>query len=63
MRQWSANEVRKVYTALANGLPDWDAITISSPIGPVPHTLLGSIHAATHKGKSALTYVTVINAA
>jgi 23S rRNA pseudouridine1911/1915/1917 synthase len=60
MRQWSANEVGKVYRALANGNPDWDEQTISAPIGPVPHTLLGSIHAATQKGKSALTYVTVI---
>jgi 23S rRNA pseudouridine1911/1915/1917 synthase len=60
MRQWSANEVGKVYRALANELPDWDEQTIAAPIGPVPHALLGSIHAATQKGKPSLSYVTVI---
>jgi 23S rRNA pseudouridine1911/1915/1917 synthase len=33
---------------------------ISTPIGPVPHTLLGSVHAATPKGKYSLSHVTVI---
>jgi 23S rRNA pseudouridine1911/1915/1917 synthase len=60
MRQWSANEVHKLYRALANGCPDWDETTISTPIGPVPHALLGSIHAASQKGKPSLSYVTVI---
>lgn len=60
MRQWSANKVRKCYRALANGLPDWDEKTISLPIGPMPHTLLGSIHAASPEGKPALSYVTVL---
>jgi len=60
MRQWSAKEVGKLYRALANGCPDWDEATISTLIGPVPHALLGSIHAATQEGKSSLSYVTVI---
>ncbi len=60
MRQWSAKKVGKRYRALANGCPDWDATTISMPIGPVPHALLGSIHSASQKGKSALSHVTVI---
>lgn len=60
MRQWSAKKVHKLYRALANGCPDWDETTISAPIGPVPHALLGSIHAASQKGKSSLSYVTII---
>jgi 23S rRNA pseudouridine1911/1915/1917 synthase len=60
MRQWSARQVGKLYRALANGCPDWDETTISTPIGPVPHNLLGSIHSASQKGKPALSYVTGI---
>jgi 23S rRNA pseudouridine1911/1915/1917 synthase len=60
MQQWQANNVGKRYRALANGLPDQDEITISVPIGPVPHALLGSIHAASPKGKPSLSHVTVL---
>jgi len=60
MRQWSANKVGKCYRALASGLPDWDEKTISVPIGPVPHILLGSIHAASPQGKHALSHATVL---
>ena len=60
MRQWSARQVDKLYRALATGCPDWDETTISTPIGPVTHALLGSVHAATQQGKSSLSYVTVI---
>jgi 23S rRNA pseudouridine1911/1915/1917 synthase len=60
MRQWSANKVRKRYRALASGLPDWNEKTISVPIGPVSHVLLGSIHAASPNGKPALSHVTVL---
>jgi 23S rRNA pseudouridine1911/1915/1917 synthase len=60
MRQWSAKKVGKRYRALATGCSTWDEMTISVPIGPVPHALLGSIHAAAPKGKSSLSYVTVI---
>ena len=59
-RQWSANKVGKRYRALAGGLPALDEMTISTPIGPVPHALLGSIHAADPKGKHALSHVTVL---
>jgi len=60
MRQWSAKQIGKFYRALASGCPDWNDTTISTPIGPVPHNLLGSIHSASQKGKSSLSYVTVI---
>ncbi len=60
MQQWSANKVGKRYRALAGGLPAWDEMTISTPIGPVPHALLGSIHAASPKGKPSLSHVAVL---
>ena len=60
MSQWSEKQVGKFYRALASGCPDWTDTTISTPIGPVPHNLLGSIHSASQKGKSSLSYVTVI---
>jgi 23S rRNA pseudouridine1911/1915/1917 synthase len=60
MRQWSANKVGKRYRALASGIPARDEMTISSPIGPVPHTLLGSIHAADLQGKHSLSQVSVL---
>jgi 23S rRNA pseudouridine1911/1915/1917 synthase len=60
MQQWSSKEVGKRYRALASGLPVWDEMTISAPIGPVPHALLGSLHAATPDGKASLSQVTVL---
>jgi 23S rRNA pseudouridine1911/1915/1917 synthase len=59
-RQWSARQVGKRYRALASGRPDWDETTIDMPIGPVPHALLGSVHAVSQEGKAALSHVTVI---
>jgi len=60
MRQWSAKQVGKRYRALAGGRPDLDEMTISTPIGPVPHALLGSLHAATPNGKPSLSHVNVL---
>jgi 23S rRNA pseudouridine1911/1915/1917 synthase len=60
LRQWSAREVGKRYRALASGLPSWERLTIDTPIGPVPHGPLGTIHAASAGGKTALSRVTVL---
>ncbi len=60
MRQWSAKEVGKRYRALASGLPAWNELTITTPIGPVPHPLLGTLHAAIPDGKAALSRVLVL---
>lgn len=59
-QQWSANTVGKRYRALATGSPDQDEMTITAPIGPVPHLLLGSLHAADPQGKPSLSKVTVL---
>ena len=57
--QWSTPSVEKRYRALAAGSPGWDATKIEAPIGPVPHALLGSVHAVMPKGKPALSRVVV----
>ena len=60
MRQWSTKEVGKRYRALASGNPSLDEMTITTPIGPIPHALLGSIHAASPNGKPSLSQVIVL---
>jgi 23S rRNA pseudouridine1911/1915/1917 synthase len=60
MRQWSDNKVGKRYRALASGIPTLDEMMISTPIGLVPHTLLGSIHAADLQGKHSLSQISVL---
>ena len=59
-RQWAAREVGKRYRALATGRPGRVAFTVDDPIGPVPHPLLGSVHAAAPDGKPATTHVAVL---
>ena len=60
VRQWSTQQVVKRYRALAVGSPDWDELSVSTSIGPVPHPLLGTLHAAAADGKPALSRVTVV---
>jgi 23S rRNA pseudouridine1911/1915/1917 synthase len=60
VRQWSTKAVDKRYRALAGGVPAHDEMTISTPIGPVPHALIGSLHAASPNGKPSLSRVTVL---
>jgi 23S rRNA pseudouridine1911/1915/1917 synthase len=59
-RQWSRRSVGKRYRALATGLPKSDEMTIDAAIGPVPHTVIASIHAAVPNGRPSLSQVTVL---
>jgi 23S rRNA pseudouridine1911/1915/1917 synthase len=59
-RQWASRRVVKRYRALAVGNPPRAELEISIPIGPVPHPLLGTVHAASPSGKPARSRVTVI---
>jgi 23S rRNA pseudouridine1911/1915/1917 synthase len=59
-RQWAAREIGKRYRALACGEPAQDEFTISSPIGPVPHPSLGTVHAADPTGRPAQSRVSVL---
>ncbi|WP_221091098.1 RluA family pseudouridine synthase [Deinococcus aquaedulcis] len=58
-RAWREHEVRKVYRALAQGEAAQDAFTITTPIGPVPHPRLGTVHAASAGGKASLSHAQV----
>jgi 23S rRNA pseudouridine1911/1915/1917 synthase len=59
-RQLRAREIDKRYRALASGDPGWTAIQVDRPIGPVPHRLLGSVHAASEDGRPAVSRIEVI---
>lgn len=60
LRQWSARQVGKRYRTLISGNPVWDQQLIETPIGPVPHPLLGSVYAAAPDGKPARSEVTLL---
>jgi len=59
-RQHRAGTITKGYRALATRAPDSDAFTVRERIGPVPHPLLGRVHAATPSGRAATTHVEVL---
>ncbi len=50
----------KRYRALATGDPASERFTIDVPIGPVPHAILGTIHAASPAGRPARSEVRVL---
>ena len=52
-------EIGKLYRALACGEPAQDEFEVSTPIGPVPHPTLGTVHAADPAGKPAQSRVSV----
>jgi 23S rRNA pseudouridine1911/1915/1917 synthase len=59
-RQWAERAVEKRYRALAAGNPTWQAMDIAVPIGPVPHPILGTVHAASAAGKPACSRIAVV---
>ena len=60
LQEWRAGGVLKIYRALASGCPEDDEFTIDTPIGPVPHPILKTVHGACPGGKPALSYVKVL---
>jgi 23S rRNA pseudouridine1911/1915/1917 synthase len=57
---WSSPRVVKRYRALASGRPEFETLEVTTPIGPVPHALLGTVHAASPVGRPASSRVSVI---
>lgn len=47
---WRSRAVQKTYRALVTGHPP-ERCTIDAPIGPVPHPVLGTLHAASPDGR------------
>jgi 23S rRNA pseudouridine1911/1915/1917 synthase len=58
--QFRENRMYKRYRALASGRIAWDELHITQPIGPVPHPILGTVHAASDAGKHASSTATVV---
>jgi 23S rRNA pseudouridine1911/1915/1917 synthase len=52
--------IEKTYRALVTGVPERAAFTVDVPIGPVPHPRLGQVHAASARGRHAVTHVQVL---
>jgi 23S rRNA pseudouridine1911/1915/1917 synthase len=58
-RNWP--HVEKEYWAVAEGIAVESAFEITTPIGPVKHPRLGTIHAASSSGKPAQSYARVLS--
>ena len=58
---WNTPSVQKTYRALAQGIAEHDAYEILTPIGLVPHPLLGSVWAANPEGKPSKSVATVVS--
>ena len=59
-RAWRDHELTKVYRAWISGHPAQDAFAVTVPIGPIPHPLLGTLHAASPAGKPSRSEATVL---
>jgi len=59
-RAWRERRVTKRYRTLGRGRVDWAELEIASPIGPVAHPRLGTVHAASATGKPAHSIVRVV---
>jgi 23S rRNA pseudouridine1911/1915/1917 synthase len=59
-RAMREGRIRKTYLALVQGCPEKDLFTVDTPIGPVPHAPLGTLHAASPSGKASLSHCRVL---
>jgi 23S rRNA pseudouridine1911/1915/1917 synthase len=59
-RQMRDREIQKVYLALASGVIESDRFSIQTPIGKVPHPVLGELFAASETGLEAESEVRVL---
>ncbi len=59
--QWrEPGAVRKVYRALVQGHPPWEQTTAEAPIGPVKDPVLGTLYAASTRGKPSASHLRVL---
>ncbi len=58
---WNTPNIQKIYRALSQGIAHHDAYEILTPIGRVPHPLLGSVWAANPSGKPSKSLANVIS--
>jgi 23S rRNA pseudouridine1911/1915/1917 synthase len=57
---WNTSKVQKIYRAVAQGVAEQEAYEIVTPIGLVPHPLIGSVWAAHAGGKRSKSLAKVI---
>ena len=57
---WNTRAIQKIYRALAQNVAPQDAYEILTPIGLVPHPLIGSVWAANPAGKPSKSLAKVI---
>ena len=57
--QFAGRTIQKNYRALASGSPDKDCFDIDAAIGPIPHAVLGTVHAVSVDGRGAHSSVNV----
>ena len=60
---WNTPKIQKIYRALAQGIAEQDAYEILTPIGLVPHPLIGTVWAANPGGKPSKSVARVISRA
>ena len=58
---WNTPRIQKIYRALAQGIAQHDTYEILTPIGLVPHPLIGSVWAANPNGKPSKSVANVIS--
>jgi 23S rRNA pseudouridine1911/1915/1917 synthase len=58
---WNTPKIQKIYRALAQNTAQQDAYEILTPIGLVPHPLIGSVWAASPGGKPSRSLAKVIS--
>lgn len=58
---WNTAHVRKIYRAVGQNIAQQDAYEILTPIGLVPHPLIGSVWAASPDGKPSKSVAKVIS--
>ncbi|MDE1160797.1 MAG: RluA family pseudouridine synthase [Acidobacteriaceae bacterium] len=57
---WNTSKVQKIYRALAQGVAEREVYEIVTPIGLVPHPLIGSVWAASPGGKASKSLAKVM---
>lgn len=58
---WNTPKIRKIYRALAQNVAPLDEYEILTPIGLVPHPLIGSVWAASPAGKPSKSLARVLS--
>ena len=60
---WNTPKIQKIYRALSQNIAEHDSYEILTPIGLVPHPLIGSVWAANASGKPSKSLAKVISRA